>query len=96
MAIILRHQDALDGAAVGGKFQQVTNGAVDGVKTLIDGEPAMGHFGAETLPKFFREFLSLLEIRNVALIESVINLTGAKGPGAWTEQVKKLGDVQSE
>ena len=94
--IVLGHEDAFDGAAVGGEFQEITHGAVNGVKTLVDGEAAMGHFGSETIAEIFGESGCFVEIGNVALIERIIYLTSAEGPSAWPEEGEQVGDIEAE
>ena len=96
VAIILRHEDAFDGAAIGGKFQQVTNGAVGGVEALIDGQAAMRHFGTKTITEILRQGGCFVEIRNVALVERVIYLAGPERSSARPEQVEQVGDIQAE
>ena len=96
MAIVLRHQDAFDGAAIRWKFQQVTNGAVGGVEALIDGEAAMRHFDAQPIPEILRQRGGFVEIRNVALVQRIIYLAGSKGSGTRPEQIKQVGDIEAE
>jgi hypothetical protein len=56
VALVLGHEDGFDAAAVGGELEEIADGAVGGVETLIDGEASVGKGGAEAVAEVFGEF----------------------------------------
>jgi hypothetical protein len=72
MAVVLGHEDGFDATAVGGEFEEVADGAVGGVKALIDAEASMMDFGAEAVAQLLGKGRRFFEIGNVALVERII------------------------
>jgi len=96
MPIVLRHEDAFDGAAIGGKFEEIAHGAVGGVEALVDSEASVRGFGAKAVAEILGEGSCFVQIRNVALIQRIINLPSPKGTSARPEQVEQVGDFEAE
>ena len=93
VAVILRHEHGLDGAAVG-HVEQVTPGAVGGVEALIDVGQADGQIHGQALAQGGGQGGHLLVIQDALGIDILEDLLGPIG-GFGFERLLKFGQVHA-